>query len=502
MRADDTLDFVPSWFGYRMLALGSERAARISLAGPSTTGAARRPRPRARRPRPAAVRQGDPGRDQRADDELDGRALPEQAWARLVYPDLDAGRGARAALGGGRARLPSRRARPGRGLGRAGRRARGRGRAAQRAPLRRAPLRGAGNRPDGRPAPDAPSSTARATRPSTGSCTSPTCRRRRSTPRPIPSGPRASCARRSRSSSPTGRSSAASRCGSRAAGRSRSTPSRAPRVLRGRAAFDEGAARLGEVALVDREGRIGRLGTVFYDTLLDENAASHIALGDGFDQGLSEDETARRNRERDPHRLHDRRRRRRGHRLHAGRRARAGPPRRRLAALELTRRVTRSASLSSGQSLRAAEAAAEPGQPAGERARRGALEHRHAPVPPGDEALAPVALDREPTIVRAIRSGSITVHSSAFGSTLVLREARRLGEARAGPCARGSRAAELGRRPRGRTRAARASRRRTGPTCRASDRAGDRDDVDDVGRARPPRAPAGTRAGTRPRRGS
>jgi aminopeptidase len=45
---------------------------------------------------------------------------------------------------------------------------------------------------------------------------------------------------------------------------------------------DEGAARLGEVALVDGEGRIGRLDTVFYDTLLDENAASHIALGQGF----------------------------------------------------------------------------------------------------------------------------------------------------------------------------------------------------------------------------
>ena len=46
--------------------------------------------------------------------------------------------------------------------------------------------------------------------------------------------------------------------------------------------IDEGAARLGEVALVDREGRIGELGTIFYDTLLDENAASHIALGQGF----------------------------------------------------------------------------------------------------------------------------------------------------------------------------------------------------------------------------
>ena len=45
---------------------------------------------------------------------------------------------------------------------------------------------------------------------------------------------------------------------------------------------DEGAARLGEVALVDGEGRIGKLDTVFYDTLIDENAASHIALGQGF----------------------------------------------------------------------------------------------------------------------------------------------------------------------------------------------------------------------------
>ena len=46
---------------------------------------------------------------------------------------------------------------------------------------------------------------------------------------------------------------------------------------------DEGATRLGELALVDREGRIGPLDTVFYDTLLDENAASHIALGSAYD---------------------------------------------------------------------------------------------------------------------------------------------------------------------------------------------------------------------------
>src|SRR6185437_4101043 len=42
---------------------------------------------------------------------------------------------------------------------------------------------------------------------------------------------------------------------------------------------DEGSARLGEVALVDRTSRVGQTGLVFYDTLFDENAAAHIALG-------------------------------------------------------------------------------------------------------------------------------------------------------------------------------------------------------------------------------
>ena len=56
-------------------------------------------------------------------------------------------------------------------------------------------------------------------------------------------------------------------------------------VLRGRAAVDDGAARLGEVALVDGSGRIGPLGVTFFDTLLDENAASHIAIGAGYPKG-------------------------------------------------------------------------------------------------------------------------------------------------------------------------------------------------------------------------
>ncbi len=45
---------------------------------------------------------------------------------------------------------------------------------------------------------------------------------------------------------------------------------------------DETARLLGEVALVDRESRVGQLGLVFGDTLLDENAACHIALGAGY----------------------------------------------------------------------------------------------------------------------------------------------------------------------------------------------------------------------------
>ncbi|HEV8180172.1 MAG TPA: aminopeptidase [Gaiellaceae bacterium] len=40
--------------------------------------------------------------------------------------------------------------------------------------------------------------------------------------------------------------------------------------------------RLGEVALVDASSRIGETGRIYYNTLLDENAAAHIAFGSGF----------------------------------------------------------------------------------------------------------------------------------------------------------------------------------------------------------------------------
>jgi aminopeptidase len=46
--------------------------------------------------------------------------------------------------------------------------------------------------------------------------------------------------------------------------------------------------RLGEVALVDSTSRIGQSGRTYFDTLLDENAAAHIALGSGFANARSE----------------------------------------------------------------------------------------------------------------------------------------------------------------------------------------------------------------------
>ena len=53
-------------------------------------------------------------------------------------------------------------------------------------------------------------------------------------------------------------------------------------VVREQMALDEGGALLGEVALVDGDSRVGQTGIVFFDTLFDENAACHIAYGEGF----------------------------------------------------------------------------------------------------------------------------------------------------------------------------------------------------------------------------
>ena len=63
---------------------------------------------------------------------------------------------------------------------------------------------------------------------------------------------------------------------------------------------DEGARRLGEVALVPHASPISQSGMLFYNTLFDENAASHIALGQCYStcfqggESMDNDEVARR----------------------------------------------------------------------------------------------------------------------------------------------------------------------------------------------------------------
>jgi aminopeptidase len=57
-------------------------------------------------------------------------------------------------------------------------------------------------------------------------------------------------------------------------------------AVRGQLGIDEFAKRLGEVALVDGESRVGRTGITFLDTLFDENATCHIAYGAGVPFGI------------------------------------------------------------------------------------------------------------------------------------------------------------------------------------------------------------------------
>ncbi len=52
--------------------------------------------------------------------------------------------------------------------------------------------------------------------------------------------------------------------------------------VRAQVEADEGAAQLGEVALVDGTSRVGQIGHIFFNTLFDENATCHIAYGRGI----------------------------------------------------------------------------------------------------------------------------------------------------------------------------------------------------------------------------
>ena len=53
-------------------------------------------------------------------------------------------------------------------------------------------------------------------------------------------------------------------------------------VLRDLLDTDEGAKRLGEVALVPDDSPISNRNTIFYNTLFDENASCHLALGSAY----------------------------------------------------------------------------------------------------------------------------------------------------------------------------------------------------------------------------
>ena len=53
-------------------------------------------------------------------------------------------------------------------------------------------------------------------------------------------------------------------------------------MVRSQMEIDEGGPWLGEVALVDESSRVGAMDRVFYNGLLDENVASHIAYGNAY----------------------------------------------------------------------------------------------------------------------------------------------------------------------------------------------------------------------------
>lgn len=57
-------------------------------------------------------------------------------------------------------------------------------------------------------------------------------------------------------------------------------------LLKEMVSMDEGAGKLGEVALIPYNSPISESGVLFYNTLFDENASCHLALGSGFNECL------------------------------------------------------------------------------------------------------------------------------------------------------------------------------------------------------------------------
>ena len=66
---------------------------------------------------------------------------------------------------------------------------------------------------------------------------------------------------------------------------------RGEEILKSLLAIDDGAAHLGEVALVPHSSPISQFGRLFYNTLFDENASNHVALGQAYNVCLEEGAT-------------------------------------------------------------------------------------------------------------------------------------------------------------------------------------------------------------------
>ena len=86
---EETLEFVPSWYGERVLALGDQRAARIALSGPSAPGLIADLDPvLVGKDRLPAVREG----IKVVNDRTTNWTIcpcPTPVWAELVFPELE-----------------------------------------------------------------------------------------------------------------------------------------------------------------------------------------------------------------------------------------------------------------------------------------------------------------------------------------------------------------------------------------------------------------------------
>ena len=151
---EETLGYVPPWYGTRILELGRMRCARIGLSGPATPGLLDDLDPRrAGRDQLPFVREAGVVVNERTTN-WTIVPYPTLGWARQVHPDVPGDEALGPPVRADPARLPPRRGRPRRGVEGARGPARRHRRARDRAALRRPALRGPGHRPHGRAAAD------------------------------------------------------------------------------------------------------------------------------------------------------------------------------------------------------------------------------------------------------------------------------------------------------------------------------------------------------------